>query len=97
MVSLAEMAPAMVRKNAGKYIAQLVPVILQFMADIEEEEDWSKSDELLDEENDSNHVVAEAALDRLACGLGEFSIFSRKIHNNNLFLHNPTLTCYYQN
>lgn len=70
MVSLAEMAPAMVRKNAGKYIAQLVPVILQFMADIEEEEDWSKSDELLDEENDSNHVVAEAALDRLACGLG---------------------------
>ncbi|CAG9771200.1 unnamed protein product [Ceutorhynchus assimilis] len=70
MVTLAEMAPAMVRKLAGKYVEQLVPLILQFMADLEEEDNWAESDELLDEDNDCNNVVAEGALDRLACGLG---------------------------
>lgn len=40
------------------------------MADLEEEDGWAESDELLDEDNDCNNVVAEAALDRLACGLG---------------------------
>ncbi|XP_056644461.1 importin-5 [Diorhabda sublineata] len=70
MVTLAEMAPAMVRKNAAKYMEQLIPLILQFMADLEEESGWAESDELLDEDNDCNNVVAEAALDRLACGLG---------------------------
>lgn len=70
MVTLSEMAPAMVRKNASKYMEQLVPLILQFMADLEDEDGWAESDELLDEDNDCNNVVAEAALDRLACGLG---------------------------
>lgn len=70
MVTLAEMAPAMVRKNAGKYIEQLIPLILQFMADLEDEDDWAQLDELIDEDNDCNNVVAEASLDRLACGLG---------------------------
>ncbi|XP_060518606.1 importin-5 [Cylas formicarius] len=70
MVTLAEVAPAMVRKHAARYMEQLVPLILQFMADLEEEEGWAESDELLDEDNDCNNVVAEAALDRLACGLG---------------------------
>lgn len=70
MVTLAEMAPAMVRKNVGKYMEQLVPRILHFMADLEDDDDWAKSDDLLDEDNDCNSVVAEAALDRLACGLG---------------------------
>lgn len=71
MVTLPEMAPAMVRKNAGKYIEQLVPLVLQFMADLEDEDGWAESDELLEEDNDCNNVVAEAALDRLACGLGK--------------------------
>lgn len=71
MVTLPEMAPAMVRKNAYKYIEQLVPMILQFMADLEDEDGWAEADELLEEDNDCNNVVAEAALDRLACGLGK--------------------------
>lgn len=71
MVTLAEMAPAMVRKNAYKYMEELVPRILQFMADLEDEDGWAEADELLDEDNDCNNVVAEAALDRLACGLGK--------------------------
>ncbi|XP_017777748.1 PREDICTED: importin-5 [Nicrophorus vespilloides] len=70
MVTLSEMAPAMVRKSANTYIEQLVPLILHMMSDLEEEEEWAVADELLDEDNDCNNVVAEAALDRLACGLG---------------------------
>ncbi|XP_018335482.1 importin-5 [Agrilus planipennis] len=70
MVTLAETAPAMVRKQASKYITQLVPLVMQMMADLDEEENWAQADELLDEDNDCNNVVAEAALDRLACGLG---------------------------
>lgn len=60
----------MIRKQAGKYLEQLVPLILQFMADLDEEEGWAEADELSDDDNDCNNVVAEAALDRLACGLG---------------------------
>lgn len=71
MVTFAEMAPAMVRKNAYKYMEELIPRVLQFMADIEDEEGWAESDELLEEDNDCNNVVAESALDRLACGLGK--------------------------
>lgn len=84
MVTLSEMAPAMVRKNAAKYMEQLVPLILQFMADLEEEDGWAESDELLDEDNDCNNVVAEAALDRLACGLGTLLLVSKLLFLNIL-------------
>ncbi|XP_049800660.1 importin-5 [Schistocerca nitens] len=70
VVTLAETAPAMLRKIGGKYLTQLIPEILKMMTDLEEEEDWSVTDEVVDEDNDSNNVVAESALDRLACGLG---------------------------
>ncbi|KAA0204007.1 hypothetical protein HAZT_HAZT011606 [Hyalella azteca] len=70
VVTLAETAPGMVRKVSGKYLAQLIPHVLNMMTDLEDEEDWSVSDELLEEDNDSSSVVAESSLDRLACGLG---------------------------
>ena len=34
------------------------------MTDIEDEDDWATSDELADDDNDNNAVVAESALDR---------------------------------
>lgn len=77
MVTLAETAPAMIRKGAEKYIEQLIPLILQFMADLDEDSDWAQADEVLDEDNDSNNVVAESALDRLACGLGKFLLLTK--------------------
>nr|CAD7427512.1 unnamed protein product [Timema monikensis] len=70
IVTMSETAPAMLRKVGAKYIPLLVPIILKMMTDIEDEPDWSISDEIVDEDNDSNTVVAESALDRLACGLG---------------------------
>ena len=45
------------------------------MCDLEEEDDWSVSDEPQEEDSDSNAVVAESALDRLACGLGGKTVF----------------------
>lgn len=70
LVTLSETAPAMVRKVGGKYIANLVPLVLKMMTNLEDDEEWSFSDEIIEEDNDSNNVVAESALDRLSCGLG---------------------------
>lgn len=89
LVTLAETAPAMVRKQAGKYLEQLVPLILQFMADLEEEDGWAEADEILDEDNDCNNVVAEAALDRLACGLGGKCILPLVTQSVPMMLANP--------
>jgi len=75
IVTTAENAPAMVRKVVGGCIGDIVGACLQMMCDIDEEEDWSTNDEPEEEDSDSNAVVAESALDRLACGLGGKSVF----------------------
>merc|ERR1719209_536518 len=56
-------------------IGHLVQACLTMMCDLEEEEDWAISDEPLEEDNESNSVVAESALDRLAVGLGGKTVF----------------------
>ena len=88
LVTLAETAPAMVRKVGGKYIAALVPLVLEMMTDLEEDEKWSFSDEIIEEDNDSNNVVAESALDRLACGLGGKTILPQIVQNIPNMLQN---------
>lgn len=88
MVSLAENAAPMVRKKAEKYIAALVPLILQMMTDLEEEYDWGVSDEITDEDSGENNVIAEAALDRLACGLGGKAILPHIVSNIPIMLNN---------
>ena len=40
-----------------------------------DEDDWAVSDEHQEEDIESNAVVAESALDRLACGLGGKTVF----------------------
>ncbi|XP_078613606.1 importin-5-like isoform X1 [Branchiostoma floridae x Branchiostoma japonicum] len=69
IVTLAETAPAMVRKRT-KLIPVLIPQVMALMVDLEEEEDWATSDEAEDEDSDSNAIAGETGLDRLACGLG---------------------------
>lgn len=88
LVTLAETAPAMVRKVGGKYIASLVPLVLKMMTDIQEDEKWSFSDEIVDDDNDSNNVVAESALDRLACGLGGKTMLPQIVQNIPSMLNN---------
>lgn len=42
----------MMRKFASNQIANLTPMILFTMADLEEEEDWSVQDDIEDEDNE---------------------------------------------
>ena len=72
VVTMSETAPAMVRKVAGGQLEAAIAAILRMMTEIDEEDDWATSDEAADDDSDSNTVVAESALDRMACGLGTF-------------------------
>ncbi|XP_077293524.1 karyopherin beta 3 isoform X2 [Arctopsyche grandis] len=76
MVTLAEAAPAMVRRQALPQVAQLTPLVLQTMADLDDDDDWANQDDLAVEDNDSNSVVAESSLDRLCCALGGKTMLS---------------------
>jgi len=52
MVTLAETAPAMLRKVGAKYIPLLVLQVLKMMTEIEDDSDWSVSDEIVDDDDD---------------------------------------------
>lgn len=45
VVTLAETAPAMMRKESSKYISQLVVQVLELMATVEDEDDWGIQDD----------------------------------------------------
>ena len=51
------------------------------MVDLEDEPDWSTSDEVEEEDNDSNAIAGESALDRLCCGLGGKTMLPHVIGN----------------
>lgn len=89
MVSLSENAAAMVRKKADKYIATLVPLILKMMTDLFDDDEWAVSDEIDDDDTGDNNVIAESALDRLACGLGGKAILPHIVSNIPTMLNNP--------
>jgi hypothetical protein len=52
IVTLAENASGMVRKNASKYIPLIVPQILAMMVDLEDDPEWSIQDEIEDEDEE---------------------------------------------
>ncbi|KAG8277165.1 Importin-5 [Homalodisca vitripennis] len=81
LVTLAETAPPMMRKESPKYLPILVPLILKMMTDLDDDDDWSVLDEISEDDNDSNNVVAESALDRLACSLGGKTMFPQIVQN----------------
>jgi len=88
-VTTAETAPAMVRKVVGGSVVGLVQACLAMMTDLEDEDDWAVSDEPQEDDNDSNAVVAESALDRLACGLGGKTVFPHILQMTPTMLQNP--------
>lgn len=69
LVTLAEYAPAMCRKLVD-FAGMLVPVCLEWMAQVPDESDWYTTDVLEEDDNDEHFVVAEQSLDRLARSLG---------------------------
>lgn len=89
MVSLAENASAMVRKKAEKHIAALIPHVLVMMTELDEDEDWAVSDEIADDDTSENNVIAESALDRLACGLGGKAVLPHIIQHIPTMMNNP--------
>lgn len=40
------------------------------MAEVEDDADWSTADEIEDDDYDSNPVIGETSLDRIACSVG---------------------------
>ncbi|KAK6633230.1 hypothetical protein RUM44_003831 [Polyplax serrata] len=89
MVTLSEAAPAMVRKNAADYIVALVHEVLKMLTQLEDDDQWSLSDEIVDDDSDSPNIIAESALDRLACGLGGKTILPVIVENIPNMLANP--------
>lgn len=88
MVSLSENAAAMVRKRADKYIAALIPLVLQMMTDLDDDDQWTVSDEPEEDDTSDNTVIAESALDRLACGLGGKTVLPHIVSNISSMLAN---------
>ncbi|KAJ2401332.1 importin subunit beta-3 [Coemansia sp. RSA 2559] len=69
LVTLAEAAPGMCRKNT-QFCQAVVPVCMEMMSSIEDSEEWYSADVLEDSDNEENYVFGEQALDRLAIALG---------------------------
>ncbi|KXJ29691.1 importin-5 [Exaiptasia diaphana] len=88
IVTLAESAPAMVRK-VQKFIPLIIPQLLAMMVDLDDSPDWSKSDEIEDEDYESNPVIGESSLDRLACSLGGKTILPHITATIPQMLSNP--------
>ncbi|XP_072034276.1 importin-5-like [Amphiura filiformis] len=88
VVTLAETAPAMLRKF-NRYIPMIVPQLLGMMVELEDDPDWAKSDEIEDDDSDSNAVAGESALDRFACGIGGKTMLPYVISGIPPMLQNP--------
>jgi len=68
LVTLAENRPGMLRK-LPKFLETLVPVVLNFMLELEDDPEWNQGEEE-DEVDITNADVGEESLDRLSIGLG---------------------------
>ncbi|KAL1396849.1 hypothetical protein pipiens_010213 [Culex pipiens pipiens] len=62
IVSLSENASDMVRKRVEKYLTSLVPLVLQMITDLEDDEKWSVSNDTVDDNTSDNNMIAESAL-----------------------------------
>lgn len=89
VVTLAETAPAMMRKESSKYIVQLIRQVLELMATVEDDDDWGTQDDPDETDQESMSVIAESALDRLACGLGGKTMLPHILSNVSSMLANP--------
>ncbi|KAJ3099290.1 hypothetical protein HDU96_010749 [Phlyctochytrium bullatum] len=77
LLCLAEARPPMVRK-CTPFAATLIPLLLEWMASIEDSPVWHNTDSLLndDEDGDEFHIVAEQAMDRISLSLGNLFAIS---------------------
>ncbi|KAJ1675451.1 importin subunit beta-3 [Spiromyces aspiralis] len=72
LVTLAEVAPGMVRRLPA-FCESAVPVSLKMLSELRDDEDdqeWYNTDTLEVDDNDENYVFGEQVMDRLACSIG---------------------------
>lgn len=69
LVVVCEEAPAMARKFPT-LVQQLVPLLISFCAEVDEDAEWAVQDQDDIPEEDENSTVGEQSLDRVACALG---------------------------
>jgi len=89
LITLSETSSAMVRKVAKKYLPRLIPQLLEMMVDLDDDTEWSIKDTIEDEEDDSNAVVGESSLDRLACALGGKTVLNYILTTVQTMLQKP--------
>ncbi|KAI1316705.1 hypothetical protein EDD11_009594 [Mortierella claussenii] len=71
LLTLAECSPNLIRKTTPDFALTLVPVALEMMTELDDEDqEWYTTDDLDDEDQEANYVVGEHAMDRLARALG---------------------------
>ena len=65
------------------------------MVDLEDDPEWSIQDEIEDEDEESNPITGESAMDRLACALGGKTMLPHILTNvNSMLSHGKTLILY---
>lgn len=68
LVSVAEKSPGLVRKM--NIVDSLIPMCMQFMLTIEEEEDWETNDDVEEDEDSELYTCGEDALYRISVSIG---------------------------
>jgi hypothetical protein len=70
LLTIMEAAPSLMKKQSS-FVSSIVPLMIQWMSDLEDEEDWYTTLNVEEDDDESgNDVVGEQAMDRLARGLG---------------------------
>ena len=89
IISLAEAIPATVRKRGAPYLNSIVTQLLIMMTEFDDDEDWGQVDTVEDDDFESEAVIGETSLDRLACSVGGKTILPLVIGNVTNMLKNP--------
>ncbi|KAJ2741550.1 importin subunit beta-3 [Coemansia sp. BCRC 34301] len=69
LVTLAEAAPGMCRKNA-QFSQSIVPVCMQMMSTVDDDSEWYTAETIEEGDNEEDYVFGEQTMDRLAIALG---------------------------
>ncbi|KAI9310005.1 armadillo-type protein, partial [Dichotomocladium elegans] len=69
LLTLAEAAPAMVRK-VPNFASEIIPVAMEMLTDMEDDSSWYTTDDLEEDDNEENYVMGESTLDRIARTIG---------------------------
>ncbi|KAH6590949.1 hypothetical protein BASA50_008949 [Batrachochytrium salamandrivorans] len=69
LLTLAETSRAVMRKNTT-YALSVIPILVEWMSEHDDDDDWYTTEDLDDLDQDSNETVGEQSMDRVARNLG---------------------------